>query len=370
MAKSNYAPARIAEVSIEGFRSLKKIEQLKLTQLSVLIGGNGVGKSSFIRFFEMLSWMLKSQKLTEFVLRQGGGDDQFFMGARQTPRIRAAVSLNTETGTNEYRFELAHIAAGDKVMVLNEAYRYSGNQYAGKAEWSEIAEQGYEAKLPEIKNKTAQTICSLLRQCATYQFHDTSANGLMHHRWDTSDCAYLRSDGANIGPILLDLKLNDPKRYKHIVRQIQRVFPTLKDFVLEPYSGKVLLRWQSKYGNKEFGTHLTSDGTLRLFCLITLLSMPVERLPDVMFFDEPELGLHPHAITLVSEMMKRVAQSRQIFIATQSPYMVDCFDLESIIIAEEEQGATKLSHLEAEKYQAWLDDHYLLSDIWLKMPVG
>jgi predicted ATPase len=144
----------------------------------------------------------------------------------------------------------------------------------------------------------------------------------------------------------------------------------LEDFVLEPVAGKVLLRWKSKFSDKVFGAHLTSDGSLRLFCLLTVLSLPDERLPDMLFFDEPELGLHPHAITLVSEMLKRVAQTRQVFIATQSPYMVDCFDLENIVVAEAEDGATTLRNLPKEQYQQWLDDDYLLSDIWLKTPVG
>lgn len=65
--------ARIKSVSIEGYRSLRSIQNLELPQMTVLIGANGVGKSSLIRFFEMLSQMLKSQKLEEFVLRQGGG---------------------------------------------------------------------------------------------------------------------------------------------------------------------------------------------------------------------------------------------------------------------------------------------------------
>ena len=89
-----------------------------------------------------------------------------------------------------------------------------------------------------------------------------------------------------------------------------------------------------------------------------------------MFFDEPELGLHPHAITLVAEMLKRLSKTRQIFIATQSPYMVDCFDLENIIVASANDGETVLRNLPREKYQEWLDDEYQLSDIWLKETVG
>ncbi|BBG83444.1 chromosome segregation protein SMC [Aeromonas hydrophila] len=363
-------PARIQSVTIEGFRSLRHIDRLELPQLTVLIGANGAGKSTLIRFFEMLSWMLKSQNLQEFVLRHGGGDDQFFMGARKTARIHAELCLDTGSGMNDYRFDLMHLSAGDTLMVSNEAYRFAPRRLSREASWTELSTVGKESCLPEQKNKTAKTICSLLRQCQTYQFHDTSVNSSIRLRWDISESYRLRSDGGNLAAVLLDLQANDPLRYKVIVRQIQRVLPTFKTFVLEPVAGKVELRWQGLHSDKIFGAHLTSDGSLRLFCLLTLLNLPPERLPDVMFFDEPELGLHPHAITLVAEMLKRLAKSRQIFVATQSPYMVDCFDLENIIVAESKQGETSLRNLPREQYQSWLDDDYLLSDIWLTTPVG
>ncbi|AWB32954.1 AAA family ATPase [Orrella marina] len=368
--KPHRLQGRIAEVSIKGFRSLECIEKLQIPQLTVLIGANGVGKSSFIRFFEMLGWMLRAHRLQEFVVRKGGGDDQFFMGTRTTPEIKAEIRIATDKGFNDYRFDMAHLSAGDTLMLTHEAYRYSDASKGRQASWSNLSGVGRESMLPDQKNKTAKTIYTLLRQCSTYQFHDTSANAMLHQRWDISDSAYLRSDGGNLAAVLLDLRENDSPRYRQLVQQIQRVFPTLEDFVLEPVAGKVLLRWKSKYSDKVFGAHLTSDGSLRLFCLLTLLSLPDERLPDILFFDEPELGLHPHAITLVSEMLKRVAKTRQVFIATQSPFMVDCFDLENMIVAEARDGATTLRNLPREQYQQWLDDDYLLSDIWLKTPVG
>jgi predicted ATPase len=365
-----HTPARIKTVTVEGFRSLRSIQQLALPQLTVLIGANGAGKSTLIRFFEMLGWMLKSHNLQEFVLRHGGGDDQFFMGARQTPRIRAELELETTTGFNNYRFDLMHLSAGDTVMVMNEAYRYSDRKKQGVARWTELHDVGKEAKLPEQRNTTAKTICSLLRNCATFQFHDTSANSPIRLRWDVSESFRLRSDGGNLAAVLLDLQENDLRRYKLIVKQVQRVLPTFKQFVLEPVAGKVELRWQGSHSDKVFGAHLTSDGSLRLFCLLALLNLSPERLPNVMFFDEPELGLHPHAITLVAEMLKRVAKSRQIFVATQSPYMVDCFDLENIVVAESKHGETSLRNLPRAQYQEWLDDDYQLSEIWLKTPTG
>lgn len=338
--------------------------------MAVLIGANGAGKSTLIRFFEMLSWMFKSRNLQEFIIRHGGGDDQFFMGARTTPRIHAELSLETAAGYNDYRFDMVHVSAGDSVMLMNEAYRYSAKNRPTKAIWTEIAAVGREAGLLERKDKTAQTIVNLLRQCSTYQFHDTSLNSVIHNRWDVTESYRLRSDGGNLAAVLLDLRIVDSKRYELIVKQIQRVLPAFKDFVLEEMAGKVILRWESNRSDKVLGSHLTSDGSLRLFCLFTLLNLPPERLPDVMFFDEPELGLHPHAITLVAEMFKRLSKKRQIFLATQSPYLVDCFDLENIIIASANDGETLLRNLERAQYQEWLDDEYQLSDIWLKQVVG
>ena len=362
--------SRIRSVTIEGFRSLKDIQNLELPQLTVLIGANGAGKSTLIRFFEMLSWMLKAKNLQEFVLRHGGGDDQFFMGARKTPRIHAEISLDSEKGQNDYRFDLAHISAGDSVIIMNEAYRYSDRSKSTVAKWTEMKQVGKESELLEQPDKTAKTIVNLLRQCSTYQFHDTSINAAIHNRWDVTESFRLRSDGGNLAAVLLDLNRTDGKRYELIVKQIGRVLPTFKDFVLEDVSGKVLLRWVGRQSDKVFGSHLTSDGSLRLFCLLTLLNLPPERLPDEMFFDEPELGLHPHAITLVAEMFKRLSKKRQIFIATQSPYLVDCFELENIIVASANNGETVLRNLPREQYQEWLDDEYQISDIWLKQAVG
>lgn len=362
---------RIASLTVRGFRSLAKVEDLQLPQLAVLIGANGSGKSNLIRFFQMLGWMLRGQNLQEFVLRQGGGDDQLFMGVRTTPRLDAEIHIATQAGRNDYRFALTHVA-GDTLMLVDEAYRFSAWERTGLNQWLSLAMPAKEAKIAEQMDTdpTARVIVRLLRNCVTYQFHDTSEKALIKQRWDLTENAYLRSDGANLAPILYRLREREPLRYRLIIKQIARVLPNFKDFVLQPAYDKLALRWRANGADKSFGAHLTSDGSLRLFCLLTLLNLPEEMLPDILFLDEPELGLHPHAIGLLAEMIKRVANSRQVFIATQSPLLVDCFDLENIIVAELVNNATRLRSLSTPAYQAWLADDYLPSDLWLKQPVG
>ena len=89
---------RIESVRIRGFRSLADIELSGLPQAAVLIGANGSGKSNFIRFFELLNWMLGSARLVEFIERQGGADDQLFGGNRRTPRLESEIVLRTAGG--------------------------------------------------------------------------------------------------------------------------------------------------------------------------------------------------------------------------------------------------------------------------------
>jgi predicted ATPase len=69
-------------------------------------------------------------------------------------------------------------------------------------------------------------------------------------------------------------------------------------------------------------------------------------------------------------MFKRLSKQRQIFIATQSPYLVDCFELENLIVAHANDGETVLRNLSREHYQRWLDEEYQLSDIWLQQATG
>lgn len=393
MAENTPPLPRIESLSIRGFRSLASVENLKLPQLTVLIGANGSGKSNFIRFFHMLSEMLYGHNLQRWIALNGGGDDQLFMGAKRTPKMDAEISIETPEGFSEYRFALEHVTAGDKLVFVDEACRFRHSHGAASSletNWHSLDAGGQEAALSLIRASkvlrsadtgrflklekslvcAADTIIKTIRYGAVFQFHDTSDKAHVRLSWDVTDNAWLRPDGGNLAPILLRLQEIDVARYKLILKQINRVLPTFDDFVLQPNGPKLQLRWRGKYSDKTFGTHLTSDGSLRLFCLITLLNLPKEMLPAVIFLDEPELGLHPHAISLVSTMLKRLSHRHQVIIATQSPYMVDCFDLENIIVADLKGGATMLRSLTREQYQQWLDDEYHVSDLWLNDVIG
>ena len=368
----------LESVRIRGFRSLADVELSGLGATSVLIGSNGSGKSNFMRFFEMLSWMVRSRKLGEFVEKYGGADDQLFGGNSVTPRMDAEVALHTGAGRNDYRFSLAH-AHPDRFMFTEEAFRFSRDDRPTEAPWNHLGSGHREAAIVEaahsnnssdVNPDTARVIVHLLRSCSVFQFHDTSDTSNFKKRWDVNDNNTLRTHGGNLAAVLNRLEHEDIRRFELICRHIARVLPVFDRFQIEESYGKVLLRWRAKGSDKTFGAHLTSDGSLRFFALVTLLNLPNEMLPDVLLLDEPELGLHPVAIALVGNMIKALAQDAQVIVATQSPLLVDVFELDEIVVLDLDDDRSVVRRLDAETYRAWLDDSFTPGELWQKNLLG
>ena len=371
--------SKIESVRIRGFRSLADVELSNLRNANVLIGANGSGKSNFIRFFEMMSWMLRSRRLGEFVALHGGADDQLYKGNRITPRMDAELALRTEAGRNDYRFVLAH-AHPDRFVFTEEAYRFSASDRPGEAPWQYAPSGQPEAVIVEmaqaqapplgVNPTTARVVVHLLKNCAVYQFHDTSDTSRFKKRCDVDDNNNLRTDGGNLAAVLHRLEQEDLQRFDLISQHIRRVLPVFDCFQIDCSYGKVSLRWKAAGTDKSFGAHLTSDGSLRFFALVTLLNLPPEMLPHVLLLDEPELGLHPAAVALVGGMIKSLAVDRQIIVATQSPLLVDAFDLEEIVVLDLHNGRTTLHRPDADGYQRWLDEGFMPGEMWQKNLIG
>ena len=370
---------RISRVAIQGFRSLQDVCIEDLPGVTVLIGANGSGKSNLIRFFEMLSWMLKSRRLAEFVGMHGGGSDQLFGGSETTPSMRADLRIETDQGSNDYRFVLEY-AQPDRLIFTEEAFRFSRRGSPTEAAWQFLPVGDPESGIVEVANSageasvnvtTARTIVRLLRDCAHYQFHNTSATSSLRKKWDVHDNAYLRSDGGNLAAVLYRLRDEDLRRHEYICRQIARVLPVFEAFDIEEDYGRVLLRWRASDTGQTIGAHLTSDGSLRFFALATLLNLPPAALPAVMLLDEPELGLHPSAVDLVARMIRALGADRQVIAATQSPLLVDAFELESVIVVETKGSRSLLKTLPTGDpvWQEWLEE-YSVGQLWEKNLLG
>ncbi len=366
----NDQATHLAKITIKGFKSLKNIEDFTLKNVNILIGANGVGKSNFLSFFDMLGWMVRGQNLQEYISFKGGGDDLLFKGAKNTRSIECLMKFGTRTGDTEYGFALSH-TEDNRLIFTREEYRFTRENKTPN-QWDSFGVGHDEAKITSKENrKNAQVTKIILQNCAIYQFHDTSAESPLKLNWDIEDTHFLKGNGQNLASILYHLQQYEENIYQKIISTIRLVLPVFKDFELKPIYGKIRLRWITKEINaKSFGAHLTSDGTLRFFALVTLLCLPKDRTPDVVLLDEPELGLHPYAISLIAELIKRMGKKKQVIVATQSPLLLNEFKVEEIVVANmSEEGATELKRLDEKDLLTWLED-YQVGDLWQKNIFG
>ena len=179
-------------------------------------------------------------------------------------------------------------------------------------------------------------------------------------------------DASNLAAYLYLLRETEDAHYRNIVDTIAMAAPFFKDFVLRqsPLNpGKIRLEWQEKGSDTFFDAHSLSDGTLRFISLATLFLQPNRRLPSTILLDEPELGLHPYAIALLADLMRKVSKSTQVIVATQSVTLVNQFEPEDIIVVNLENDQSVFRHLPAEEINSWVDE-YGLGDLWEKNILG
>ena len=91
----------IERINILNYKSIKNAD-VWLGNLNILIGSNGVGKSNFISFFELLNAIL-NKRLGSYVLERGGFERFLYQGQKISESIESLVDFDN---TNAFFFTL------------------------------------------------------------------------------------------------------------------------------------------------------------------------------------------------------------------------------------------------------------------------
>ncbi len=370
---------KLKSLNLKGFKSIDSEGQsITFGDITVFLGANGAGKSNLVSFFKLLNHMTTGG-LQTFIGEQGFADSLLYYGSSTTTRIKAELSFEQDgAGKDTYSFTLSH-ASGDTLIFTEEYVTWE------RAGWRrpmkiDLGAGHKETQLLEdaktTAGKTSKFILNLLRLCQVYQFHDTSSTAKIRNQGYIGDNDYLRSNAGNLAAFLFAMANNEEwrKYYERIVRHIQLVMPQFGDFVLRPSplnKDYISLDWREKRRDYLFGPNLLSDGSLRFMALATLLLQPDVSLPKVIIVDEPELGLHPAAISSLSGMIRTASVNSQVILATQSPRLVDEFDIDEIVIIERDETKDRslVKRLDEKDLSEWLE-RYALSDLWEKNVLG
>lgn len=360
----------LESITIKGFKSIASIEKLQLRPINVVIGPNGAGKSNFIGAFSFLN-AIREGRLQNYILAAGGAEKVLYFGSKTTERMQIKIAF--ENWVNQYEIVLKPTSADELVPVEEWGYYWNKDQHPDGPMGKGLPRQGKEAGISNPSPRGIGHFVALhLERWRVYHFHDTSVSSPMKKTGDVQDNRFLRADGSNLAPFLYRLRQQFSPAYELIRKSVQRVAPFFDDFRLEPQAlnpNKIQLEWKHKQSDGYFDAASLSDGTLRFIALATLLLQPEMLRPSVILVDEPELGLHPYAITMLAALVRQASAQTQIILSTQSPLLLDQFEPEDVLVAYQQDGGTKLARLDSQKLASWLED-YSLGQLWEKGELG
>jgi predicted ATPase len=359
----------IDKITLKGFKSIRDLEDFPLRSLNILIGANGAGKSNFVSFFTFLREAVE-RRLALYVAKKGGADDHLFLGPKTTRQIYAYLHF----GPAGYEISLEPTLRGSLVFA-DERIHFDGDAKAPPVNIS-LGTGHDESKLREQRKPTAnwraaRPISESIPRWAVYHFHDTSDEATIRRTCSVRDHERLREEGENLAAFLLVLRDGHSSTYEKIRDIVRLAAPFFDDFKFRPKSSNgdttLQLEWTQKNSDYPFLVTQLSDGTLRFIALTTALLQPNP--PSTILLDEPELGLHPYALTLLAELLKKAATNTQVIVSTQSASLLDNFEAEDVIVVEREDGASTFKRLSSIELEEWLKD-YSLGELWEKNIFG
>jgi predicted ATPase len=347
---------------------------IELRPLNVLIGPNGAGKSNLIDFFRLMNYALTRGFQDPYLRERGPASAILHFGPKVTGVVRGELTFATDAGTNHYRLTLAD-SAGDRLTFTKEEVQFNRMDDSRPGHIVPLLQHPSDnSGLTELwaeDNPTAKFTKNFLKRIRVYQFHDTSLTANLRDYSALDQGRHLYADGGNLSAVLLDLRDQSPNDYASIVRTLQAVLPWFEDFELDAEGKRgVLLCWRMVgRGDHVFGPGQLSDGSLRIMAMVTLLLLPMDRQPDMIILDEPELGLHPAAEQVIAGLIKNVSRISQVLISTQSATFIDHFSADDVIVVECENGESRFTRQSQESLKSWME-HYTLSQIWSKNLIG
>ncbi|MEN8219337.1 MAG: AAA family ATPase [Pseudomonadota bacterium] len=352
----------LKKIQLTNFISFGKTE-VDLESINILIGGNGSGKSNFISLFTMLNY-IHIGRLRNWVINKGGFDNIIYNGIQENESINLRFLFDAQF---QNIYELSLRATEEDYIVDAEKFGFWKYQENSNPFFQQQETNQKETKLKYLADRKSEIpyyIYSTIKGWKVFHFDDVSANS-NKKRLQNIEYGYpLHQEGDNIVAFLYYLKQNYIDYYDQIVETIRLVTPYFDDFILEPEPtnpNQIKLKWREKNNLKQFNAALISDGTIRFICLCALLLQPTP--PKMIVIDEPELGLHPLAISLLAELIKKASLRTQIIFSTQSVTLLNQFEPQDILVVDRTPSGSQINRLNQQELQEWLDE-YSLGQLW------
>lgn len=341
-----------------------------LTPFTVVIGKNGVGKSSLFDAFGFVADCLASDVETACDMKQRGGFDRlrsngvnepirFEIYYREAPNERPItyeLSINLDGSGRPY-VESELLKQRRKGQKHGRPYpflrldRGKGLVWAGEeAVETEGEEDRTQAvvELTDPRQLGIATLGTLKEHPRIKRFRDFLKGWYLSYFYPDAARSlpsagpqrHLNVHGDNIGNVVQFMEREHKDRFKSILARIASKIPGIAKIDTEVTADKrVLLRFNDGAFDDPFFAQQMSDGTLKVFAYLLLLEDPEP--PPFICIEEPENGLYHKLLESLAQEFRTHATGKknapQIFVTTHHPYFVDALSPEEVWILEKGQ---------------------------------
>lgn len=381
--------SRFERLTVKGFRRLIDVD-VELRPFTVLLGVNGVGKSSFLDAISLLS-SSAAGRLKERISEMGGLANlmtldrakQLTLGTRMAVERDAPLdySLTLSPTGAAYAIEeellyqqrnrnpppFKHIESrGIDVQYFDPAPEHRG---LTRPTWDHNPLESSLSQVPKMFQRSEE----LRRHLAsTTLYHvlnvDSRAPVRLPQTMQPADLP--GTNGETLVSCLYSLRETDRDRFEAVEDALRAAFPSSFERLDFPpvAAGTLAMTWRDKGFTKPFYTNQLSEGTLRFLWLVTLLQSP--GLPSICMIDEPEVSLHPEMLSILVELLREASQRALIVVATHSDRLVRFLEPNEVLVIDmQEDGAAAATWADSLDLASWLDE-YTLDEVWRMKRMG
>ena len=393
---------------VQNYRALRDVTLGKLsnqqtgeplTPLTVVIGKNGVGKSTLFDAFGFVADCLSADVETACDMKQRGGFDRL-RSKGQDDAIRFEIYYRESPKERPITYELAiSLDESGRPFVESEVLKQrrkpqkygrpfpflrldhgKGTVWAGE-EAVEVEGEEDRAQTPveltDIRQLGIATLGTLKEHPRIKRFRDFLKGWYLSYFYPDAARSlpsagpqrHLNIHGDNIGNVVQFMEREQKARFKSILQRIAAKIPGIDTIdTLETADKRVLLRFNDGAFGDPFFAQQMSDGTLKVFAYLLLLEDPDP--PPVICIEEPENGLYHKLLEALAQEFRLHAtgkkNSPQIFVTTHQPYFVDALAPDEVWLLE--KGADGYSVIrrvsELEIVKNLVDEGLPLGGLW------
>jgi predicted ATPase len=376
-----------SRLKVSGFRRLSDLN-IKLRPLNVLIGANGVGKSSFLDVIDLLAASAGGN--LQSTITNLGGMPSLLTADGKTNGLSFTLWMDQENASPlEYELRLVSETVGYLIAhehliqqqnlslpgplkyidVNGPSVRYSRDGTLAAPNWEYKAQESALSQVPRTYPEAEGFRRLLADVSEVYHGLDVSVRSPVRTPQTLSPAKTPGIDGEELVSCLFTIRETARERFDAIEDALRAAFPAFERLDFPPVAaGRLTLTWREHGLASAFYASELSEGTLRFLWLATLLQSP--GLPNVTLIDETEVSLHPEMLRLLADLMREASARTQLIVATHSDRLVRFLEPKELIICDRnENGGMTARWADDLDLGAWLEE-YTLDQLWSNGVLG